>query len=200
MVAGAAAIYLAFFGANAGAYLWRPLPPVLNLSAMQKVLNRPEYANKRYLTLGIGGNNVSALSIYHPATTVDGNYNFARRLPELNQAPIALLDEAKYYGEEAIAALAKILLNPGKYRLKVLFLRDQYYTPLLEASGWQRVNRLPEGIDVWETPYEIPEVDPVPARQVDIYQMIWSVMPLSTFALGLWVIFLLPKKRGQHRA
>lgn len=184
--------YLTGFSLNISAYRWWSLPPVLEIESMQAVLDRPAYQNRRYLTLGLGGNNVSALSTYHPAQSIDGNYNFARRIPELNQAPIALLDDAKYYGEPGIDALAKLLLDPRKYALQVLFLRDQYYTPLLEASGWRRVDRLAQGIDVWEPGIVIAplaEKEDLSASSVSWrlswQQWIWSVLPLSSFLMAL---------------
>lgn len=184
-----AVTYLTGFALNLTAHHWQPLPEVLDLTEMQRVLDRPEYQNRRYLTLGIGGNNVSALSTHHQAQSVDGNYNFARRLPELNQAPIALLDDAKYYGPSGIDALAKIILDPRKYHLQLIFLKDQYYTPLLEASGWSRQERLSQGVDVWVSgltilpPKPAQEEKPLPA----LAQMIWSLVPLSSFLLMLCV-------------
>lgn len=198
-----AVAYLVGFALNISAYRWWPLPPALHLAGIQEVLDRPAYQQRRYLTLGLGGNNVSALSAYHPAESLDGNYNFARRIPELNQAPIALLDDAKYYGEPGIDALAKLLLDPRKYALQVLFLRDQYYTPLLQASGWRQVDRLDQGIEVWEPGVVIPALPPVEQRgssahapgadfgQRSWFQWVWSVLPLSGFFLALcWVTYL----------
>lgn len=184
------AVYFIGFLLNLTAFRWHALPPVLNLEPVKAVLQRPEYQQRRYLTLGLGGNNVSALSMAHTAETLDGNYNFGRRIPELNQAPIALLDDAKYYGEAGIDALAKVLLDPQKYGLQVLFLRDQYYTPLLEASGWQRIERLSQGIDVWDSGVLIAPYPPytLSAWHRPWAQWVWSVMPLSSFAF-FWVLW-----------
>ncbi len=205
LLAGAGAtlllgLYLTGFVVNLTAFRWHALPPVLDLAPVQAVLQRPDYAQRRYLTLGLGGHNVSALSMKHPAETLDGNYNFGRRIPELNQAPIALLDDAKYYGEPGIDALAKVLLDPRKYGLKVVFLRDQYYTPLLEASGWHLVEHLSQGVDVWEAGLDIAPRSPyaVSPWHRPWAQWIWSVMPLSSFAAFgvLWFWWRYQHKRG----
>ena len=46
-------------------------------------LNRDNHDKFRYLTLGIGGSKFDLISTYTTASSVDGDYNSARLLPEM---------------------------------------------------------------------------------------------------------------------
>src|ERR1044071_3196528 len=60
-------------------------------------LNRDGHDKFRYLTLGFGSK-MSEVGIYANASSVDGEYNSARLLPEMTQYGSAQLTNSKYYG------------------------------------------------------------------------------------------------------
>ncbi len=190
---GAAVIYGLFFGVNATSPFWKPLAPLLDTAPLAARLNQPEFQDCRFLSIGLGGNNLAALTSKIQTPTIDGNYNFARRLPELNQAPIALLDEAKYYGEPGVDALAKILADPAKYGIRWVLLRDLYYTPLLQTMNWQLVGGLGQDVQLWKTrlplPASLPTPEQAPQTPAPLWaRLLWGITPwLPLLILALWL-------------
>ncbi len=189
-------IYFAFFALNALSFAWKPLPEKLDLEPIIAVLEQDRFQDFHYLTLGIGGNNLSALSTYLPNRSIDGNYNFARRIPELNQAPIALLDDTKYYGDPAIDSLAKLILDPNKYHLKTILLKDQYYTPLLKATSWIKIQDLDQGLEIWQsqlpvTPFPTDPVEKAP----DWALWLWALPACASFLI--YLLYLLGERTKQ---
>lgn len=184
-------VYLGFFAINALSFCWRPLPEKLDLAPVIAVLQAERFQNTHYLTLGIGGNNLSALSTYLPNHSIDGNYNFARRIPELNQAPIALLDDTKYYGKPAIESLAKLILDPNKYHLKTILLKDQYYTPLLKSASWVKIQQLDQGLEIWQSLLDVtPIPDPAPDPAPDWALWLWGIPACASFmGFLLWLAY-----------
>lgn len=190
VMVGFSLLYLVMFYVNATAVFWIPLPPLVSVKLATSFLNSPEVRDYRYITLGLGGFNLSNISIHTNTQTLDGNYNFARRIPELNQSPIALIDEAKYYGHESMMALSKFLLHPAKYNLKYLLLVDKFYTPLLRTAGWEKLKDLNDHIEIWEAkvPVEkVPEVEPH-IETPYILRFIWGFFPLTSFIFVLILI------------
>src|SRR5205807_10195173 len=97
-------------------------------------LNRDGHDKFRYLTLGFG-NQLSVVGTYANASSVDGEYNSARLLPELTRYGSAALCNAKYYGTSGMESLGAVLKHADQYGLKYIFVRDTYYQPLLPFAG-----------------------------------------------------------------
>src|SRR5207302_797915 len=67
-------------------------------------LNRDGHDAYRYITLGFGSE-LSRVSTYTTASSVDGDYNSARLLPEMTSYGSAQLTNAKFYGAAGMASL-----------------------------------------------------------------------------------------------
>lgn len=184
---------------NMASPFWKPLPRRLDVRAIAQVLEAPRFEGYRYLTLGLGSYNLSGLSTWSSRQTLDGNYNLARRLPELNDSPIGQLDDAKYYGEEGINTIAKLLLNPAKYHLKYVLLGDLFYTPLLQTAGWYQSATLPDGLMLWQSslPVEPMPQQPEPQRPLH-WRLFWGILPWSSFFLALLYIGYEAQRKGAH--
>lgn len=173
-------------------------PAAIDMAPIINFLAKDEHWRWRYLTLGFG-DQMAWLSAQTTATTVDGNYHSARRLPELTTAPIERLEGAKYSGVPGIGSLQQFLAVPDKYNLKYVFSNDQFYDPLLYFSGWERAGRLENGIVVWQRQDIPPLPETLPRKEIPAYQRaIWGVVPMtaivSAFVVltsGLWGPWLL---------
>lgn len=109
---GAALIYGLFFGINAASPFWKPLAPLLDTALLATRLNQPEFERSRFLTIGLGGNNLAALTSKIQTPTIDGNYNFARPLPELNQLRLRCLTKPNIMANRVLRPCPKSLLIP----------------------------------------------------------------------------------------
>ena len=170
---------------------YRPFQPEpINVSPIVSFIDKDEHYRYRYLTLGFG-DQMAWLSANTRALTPDGNYHSARRLIELTTTPVERLDGAKYTGVPGIGSLDQFLSTPEKYNLKFVFSNDAFYDPLLYFSGWHRVNRLENGIVVWEREDIPPLPERLPRKSLPIYQRaMWGVLPplaliLAVSSLGL---------------
>ncbi len=163
-------------------------PASINFQPIVNFLNKDQHARWRYITLGFG-DQMSLLSSETTATSVDGDYNSARQLPELNTSPVERLEGAKYAGIPGIGSLQQILAIPEKYNLKYIFSNDQFYDPLLFFSGWHRLQRLENGIMVWERA-DIPPLPAVlPRRDIPVYQSVmWGTVPMTSIFCALLAI------------
>lgn len=160
-------------------------PPSIDMQPIVQFLQKDEHWRWRYLALGFG-DQIAWLSAQTTVTTVDGDYHSARRLPELTSTPVERLEGAKYRGMPGIGSLQQILAVPEKYNLKYVFSNDLFYDPLLFFSGWHRVQRLENGVMVWERE-DIPPLPPVlPRREIPAYQrVLWGVVPMTAIASAL---------------
>ncbi len=160
-------------------------PDPIDFQPIVTFLAKDEHWRWRYLTLGFG-DQMAWLSAQTTANSVDGNYHSARRLPELTTTPIERLEGAKYSGVPGIGSLQQFLAVPDKYNLKFVFSNDQFYDPLLFFSGWHRLQRLENGIMVWEREDIPPLPEVLPRREIPLYQRVmWGVVPLMAIALAL---------------
>ena len=158
--------------------------PILNFIA------KDQHTKWRYLTLGFG-DQMAWLSAQTTAMTVDGNYHSARRLPELTSTPVERLEGAKFRGIPGIGSLQQFLAVPEKYNLKFVFSNDEFYDPLLYFSGWHRVQRLENGIMVWQREDIPPIPEVIPREQIPVYQeILWGLLPMTTIFLALILLFL----------
>ncbi len=163
-------------------------PDPIDMQPIVNFINKDQHWRWRYLTLGFG-DQMAWLSAQTTATTVDGNYHSARRLPELTTTPIERLEGAKYSGVPGIGSLQQFLAVPDKYNLKYVFSNDQFYDPLLFFSGWHRVNRLENGVVVWEREDIPPLPETLPRKEIpSIQRVMWGVIPLTSIAFALTVL------------
>lgn len=160
-------------------------PASIEMQPIVDFLQKDEHWRWRYLPLGFG-DQMAWLSAQTTATTVDGNYHSARRLPELTSTSIERLEGAKFRGIEGIGSLQQFLGVPEKYNLKFVFSNDQFYDPLLEFSGWQRLQRLENGIMVWEREDIPPLPEVLPRKDIPVYQrLMWGILPMASIGGGL---------------
>ena len=181
--------YLAISVFVANLTLFRQFQPTaIDFQPIVNFLNKDQHSRWRYITLGFG-DQMSLLSSETTATSVDGDYNSARQLPELNTSPIERLEGAKYAGIPGIGSLQQILGIPEKYNLKYVFSNDQFYDPLLFFSGWHRLQRLENGIMVWERA-DIPPLPAVlPRKDIPVYQSVmWGTVPMASIFAALLAI------------
>ena len=163
-------------------------PEPIDAQPLVNFLEKDEHWRWRYLTLGFG-DQLAWISAQTTATTVDGNYHSARRLPELTTTPVERLEGAKFRGIPGIGSLQQFLAVPEKYNLKFVFSNDQFYDPLLYFSGWHRLQRLENGIMVWERADIPPLPEVLPRREIPIWQRVmWGLVPLSAIALAFFVL------------
>jgi hypothetical protein len=158
-------------------------------------LNRDGHDNYRYLTLGFG-NKIARLAMMTDASSVDGEWNSGRMLPELTHYGAGPLTSSKYYGTPGLDALRAMLQHADRYGLRWVFVRDPYYDPLLSFAGWRRVDDLEDKtIIVWGKD-GVPPATPVNAPQIPpAWQgILWGTLPFGSSLLAI-LVFLIPEKR-----
>ncbi len=159
-------------------------PEPIDVQPIAAFLEKDEHYRWRYLTLGFG-DQVAWLAANTTATSVDGNYHSARRLPELTTTPVERLEGAKFRGIPGIGSLQQFLAVPDKYNLKFVFSNDQFYDPLLYFSGWHRLEQLQNGIVVWEKQDVPPLPDVLPRKEIPLYQRaMWGILPMTALVGG----------------
>ena len=179
-------IAFAVFVANLTQYR-RLQPPRIDIAPIVSFLDKDEHWRWRYLTLGFG-DQMAWLAANTRATTVDGNYHSARRLPELTTTPVERLEGAKFRGVPGIGSLQQFLAVPEKYNLKFVFSNDAFYDPLLYFSGWHKLQRLENGIQVWERADIPPLPEILPRREIPLWQRaLWGLLPPAALLTALLV-------------
>jgi hypothetical protein len=162
-------------------------------------LNRDGHDQYRYVTLGFG-NKIARLAMMTEASSVDGEWNSGRMLPELTRNGAGALTSSKYFGEPGLDALRAMLTHADHYGLKWVFVRDHYYDPLLSFGGWRQVDSLEDkAITVWSKD-GVPPAMPVNAPQMPARWegLTWGILPFGSSLLAIF-IFLIPEKRQQER-
>jgi hypothetical protein len=162
-------------------------------------LNRDGHDQYRYVTLGFG-NKIARLAVMTDASSVDGEWNSGRMLPELTRYGAGALTSSKYFGEPGLDALRAMLMHADHYGLKWVFVRDRYYDPLLSFAGWRPVDNLEDKtITVWSKD-GVPPAMPVNAAQIPArwQGFMWGILPFGSSILAILVI-LLPEKRRRER-
>jgi hypothetical protein len=163
-------------------------------------LNRDGHDRYRYVTLGFG-NKISRLAVLTDASSVDGEWNSGRMLPELTQYGAGALTSSKYFGQPGLEALRAILEHADRYGLKWVFMRDPYYEPLLVFAGWRKVDDLEDRtISVWSkedappaTPMNVPQIPP-PWQGI-----MWGILPIGSSILAILLVLIPEKKAVQAR-
>jgi len=167
----------------------------LNVDAVVNFLNRDGHDQYRYLTLGFG-NSMSKVATYSTASSVDGEYNAARLLPEMTRYGAAQLTSAKFFGAAGMDSLREMLQHANRYGLKFIFVHDPYYNPLLVFAGWRQVETYNSGeITAWS------KDDVPPARRIVSDTMpapweglLWGTLPIGSSILAILFALLLPEK------
>jgi len=164
-------------------------------------LNRDGHDQYRYVTLGFG-NKISRLAVLTNASSVDGEWNSGRMLPELTEHGAGAHTSSKYFGKPGLDALRAILQHADHYGLKWVFLKDPYYEPLLSFAGWRRVDELEDNtISVWSKD-GVPPAVPLNAPQIPPHWqgMMWGILPIGSSVLALLAVVLIPAaQRHEHR-
>lgn len=163
-------------------------------------LNRDGHDAYRYLTLGFGSE-LAAVSTYTDATSVDGDYNSARLLPEMTHYGSAQLTNAKFYGTAGMASLRAMLEHANRYGLKYVFVHDSYYEPLLTFVGWRKIETFDNGeITAWSKedvpPAHRIESDAVPPAWMGL---LWGTLPIGVSVFAIFLVLLLPARQYVRR-
>ncbi len=162
-------------------------------------LNRDGHDQYRYVTLGFG-NKISRLAMMTDASSVDGEWNSGRMLPELTQYGGGALTSSKYFGKPGLDALRAMLMHADHYGLKWVFVRDHYYDPLLSFAGWRQVDNLEDKtITIWSKD-GVPPALPVNAPQMPPHWqgLMWGILPFGSRLLAMLVV-LIPEKRQREQ-
>lgn len=159
-------------------------PRFIDPAPIVRFLETDKHDRWRYLTLGFG-DQFAYLSSQTHALSVDGNYHSARRLPDMTRFSIERLENAKYLGVPGLGSLQQFLVNADSYNLKYVFSNDEFYDPILHFTGWSRLNRLSNGVTVWEKP----DVTPLPAFPPrasipPLHMLMWGLFPPTALALA----------------
>jgi len=183
---------------------WTALRPIttspFKIDEVISFLNRDGHDKFRYLTLGFG-NNFSKVATYTNASSVDGDYNSARLLPELTQSGIGQLYNAKYFGASGMEALRAMLKHANQYGLKYVFVRDRYYEPLLAFAGWRQIESYDNGnVELWSKD-DVPPARPIQSIAVPtpIQGVLWGILPVATSLFALFLVLLWPERERMQR-
>jgi hypothetical protein len=164
-------------------------------------LNRDGHDKYRYVTLGFG-NKIPRLAVLTDATSVDGEWNSGRMLPELTSHGGGALTSSKYFGKSGMDALRAILQHADHYGLKWVIVRDSYYDPLLSFAGWRPVDDLEDKtITIWSKD-GVPPATPVNAPQIPPrwQGLMWGTLPFGSSVMAILVLLIPQPRRGAVRA
>jgi hypothetical protein len=166
-----------------------------SVASVASWLNRDGHDNYRYVTLGFG-NKISRLAVLTDASSVDGEWNSGRMLPELTAHGGGALTSSKYFGKDGLDALHAILDHADRYGLKWVFVRDPYYEPLLTFGGWRRVDYLDDRIIAVWSKDGVPPATAVNAPQMPPrwQGILWGTLPFGSSLLAILVV-LIPDRR-----
>ncbi|HLW53854.1 MAG TPA: hypothetical protein VKW06_13535 [Candidatus Angelobacter sp.] len=170
----------------------------LNFSTTEVVsfLNRDGHDRYRYLTLGFGSK-ISEVGALANASSVDGEYNSARLLPEMTQYGSAQLSNSKFYGTNGMESLRAILKHADQYGLKWIFVRDLYYEPLLAFAGWRKTEVYDHGnVSLWVKDGVPPARETsLTERPTVIQGIMWGTLPIGSSLLALFLVVFFRDRR-----
>jgi hypothetical protein len=185
-----------------GAALWwlnaNPYRPtaIVDVNPVIAFLNRDGHDSYRYITLGLGSE-LAQVSTYTNATSVDGDYNSARLLPEMTHYGSAQLTNAKFYGSAGMASLRAMLEHANRYGLKFIFVHDSYYEPLLTFAGWRKIETFDNGeITAWSKD-DVPPAHPISSDAVPApwEGVLWGTLPMGVSFIAIFLELWLPERR-----
>ena len=197
-----AVIPLAILGALtcAVAVAWTTFHPAdaenFKVDTVAMWLNRDGHDNYRYVTLGFG-NKIARLAILTDASSVDGDWNSGRMLPELTRYGGAELTSSKYFGVAGLESLRAMLRHANRYGLKWIFVKDPYYNPLVSFAGWRQVDSLNDKtITVWGKD-GVPPASPMNAAQMPPrwQGIMWGTLPFGSSIFAILVLLIPDRKR-----
>ncbi len=201
----AVGLALAAVATIGAALFWLTANPFRSATTMDvnpviSFLNRDGHDSYRYLTLGFGSE-LAKVSTYTDASSVDGDYNSARLLPEMTHYGSAQLTNAKFYGSAGMASLRAMLEHANRYGLKYIFVHDSYYEPLLTFAGWRKTETFGNGeITAWSKddvpPAHRIESDAIPPAWMGL---MWGTLPIGVSVLAMFLELLLPARRRVAR-
>ena len=160
-------------------------------------LNRDGHDKYRYVTLGFG-NKIARLAVLTNASSVDGEWNSGRLLPELTEHGSGALTSSKYFGKNGIDALNAILHHADRYGLKWVLVRDPYYEPLLVFAGWRRVDYLEDKtITVWSKE-DVPPATLIgsPQKPTRWEGLLWGILPISSSIVAMLLVLIPDHRRA----
>jgi hypothetical protein len=202
----AVALSLAAVATVGAALAWLTANPyrptgTVNVNPVVAFLNRDGHDAYRYLTLGFGSE-LAQVSTYTNASSVDGDYNAARLLPEMTHYGSAQLTNAKFYGSAGMASLRAMLEHANRYGLKYVFVHDSYYEPLLTFVGWRKTETFNNGeITAWS------KDDVPPAHRIDSdaippawMGLLWGTLPIGVSVLAIFLVVFLPARQNVRKA
>jgi hypothetical protein len=163
-------------------------------------LNRDGHDQFRYVTLGFG-NKIARLAMMTDASSVDGEWNSGRMLPELTRYGAGALTSSKYFGKPGLDALRAIMTHADHYGLKWVFVRDHFYDPLLSFAGWRPVDNLEDNtITVWSKD-GVPPATPLNAPQIPPHWqgVMWGIFPFGSSLLAILVVLIPEERRSERR-
>jgi hypothetical protein len=203
---GAVALSLAAVATIGAALAWltaNPYRPTgsTNVDPVIAFLNRDGHDTYRYLTLGFGSE-LSRVSTYTDASSVDGDYNSARLLPEMTNYGSAQLTNSKFYGTAGMASLRAMLEHANRYGLKYIFVHDPYYEPLLTFVGWRKTETFDNGeITAWSKddvpPAHRIQSDAIPPAWMGL---LWGTLPIGVSILAIFLVLFFPARKRLRRA
>ena len=174
-------------------------PRFIDPTPIVQFMAEDEHDRWRYLTLGFG-DQFAYLSAKTDALSVDGNYHSARRLPDMTRFSVERLENAKYLGVPGLGSLNQFLVNADRYQLKYVFSNDDFYEPLLHFTGWTRLNRLANGVTVWEKPDVPPLLSVTQRREMPASHMaMWGTLPPIAMGLAAAIFFFGALRRNFGR-
>jgi hypothetical protein len=164
-------------------------------------LNRDGHDRYRYVTLGFG-NKIARLAMLTDASSVDGEWNSGRMLPELTSHGGGALTSSKFFGESGMDALNAMLHHSDRYGLKWVFTHDAYYEPLLVFAGWRRVEDLENHtITIWGKE-DVPPATPLNAPQMppEWQGLLWGTLPIGSSFLAIALALIPDRKKAERLA
>ncbi len=194
-------LWIAAVGSCALGVAWTYYRPITSspfkVDQVISFLNRDDHSKFRYITLGFG-NQFAKVSTYANASSVDGDYNSARLLPELTAYGAGQLYNAKYFGAAGMESLRAVLKHANQYGLKYVFVRDRYYEPLLAFAGWRQADIYDNGnVTLW-TKDDVPPAHRIESTAImPTYweDMMWGILPVASSLLALFLVLIIPERR-----
>ncbi len=179
-------LFMTIFSMSLG-YFRPSQPEKIDMLPLVNFLNQDQHDKWRYLPLGFG-DQMAWLSTQTKASTIDGNYHSARRLPELTSRAVERLENSKFRGVEGLGSLQQFLTIPEKYHLKYIFSNDKFYDPILYFTGWHRLQQLENGIMVWEREGVSPMPSQIGKDDVPLFQkLMWGIIPFLTVIIAFFL-------------
>ncbi|HKF05335.1 MAG TPA: hypothetical protein VKB49_23650 [Candidatus Sulfotelmatobacter sp.] len=202
---GAAVLSIAAVATIGAALAWLTANPYrssgsASVDPVIAFLNRDGHDSYRYLTLGFGSE-LAKVSTYTDASSVDGDYNSARLLPEMTHYGSAQLTNSKFYGSAGMASLRAMLEHANRYGLKYVFVHDPYYEPLLTFVGWRKIETFDNGeITAWSKD-DVPPAhrigsDAIPPAWMGL---LWGTLPVGVSVLAMFLVLFLPTRQRLRR-